>query len=89
MEGALRRFLKNRGVGNNTLRILEDEEILSMGTFFSLGDKHFSQLLPKLTVGQHALLLHIRHDERDIQPSSSRSSSTSGILMSTIVIIFW
>ena len=42
-----------------SIAVLESEMIVTKEIFFSLGDSHFQHKLPKLKVGQHALLLNI------------------------------
>ena len=44
-----------------TLSALEEEMVLTRSTFFFLADDHFTRLLPRLKVGQHALLQTLQH----------------------------
>ena len=59
MEGSLHDLLVKSGVNSSTIDILESEMIVTKEIFFSLGDSHFQHILPKLKVGQLALLLNI------------------------------
>ena len=59
MEGSLHDLLVKSGVNSSTIDVLESEMIVTKEIFFSLGDSHFQHILPKLKVGQHALLLNI------------------------------
>ena len=47
------------GVSEDTKKVLLDEGIVSKAIFSSLREEHFERLLPRLKVGQHALLLKI------------------------------
>ena len=38
------------------MTVLVDEQIISFAVFNSLREEHFEKLLPRLKVGQHALL---------------------------------
>ena len=59
MDSALEGFLEAyaSGVSEETKKVLLDEGIVSQSIFSSLREEHFERLLPKLKVGQHALLL--------------------------------
>ena len=52
-------MLRSAGVSEEALQVLEDEEILTLAIFSSLREEHFERLLPKLKLGQHALLLKL------------------------------
>ena len=56
MEASLKRELASAGITEGTVSVLE-ELILSSTIFYSLHEEHFEMLLPRLKVGQHALLL--------------------------------
>ncbi len=47
----------NRSFTEETIKVLQAECICSKTIFQSLRREHFSSLLPKLKVGQHAVLL--------------------------------
>ena len=61
MDSTLEKFLEDSAVGvtEETKKVLVDEGIVSKSIFSSLREEHFERLLPKLKVGQHALLLKI------------------------------
>ena len=52
-------FLSGAGLGENALSILADEAVVSMDVFQRLREEHFEKLLPKLAVGDHAILLQL------------------------------
>lgn len=69
------KFLKElEGVNltEETLDVMMDEMILSKGVFLSLQRDHFMKLLPKLKVGQHAVLLKYWEDERYSKAEQSK-----------------
>ena len=47
------------GINASTMEILEEELIVDWGIFKSLSVVHLEKLLPRLTLGQHALLSQI------------------------------
>ena len=51
--------LEKQGITKATVATLEDELVTSWQIFSSLGENHFTKLLPQLKVGQHALLFEI------------------------------
>ena len=57
MDAALELLLDE--VTEDTKQVLVEEGITSKRVFSSLREEHFEKLLPKLKVGQHALLLRI------------------------------
>ena len=61
MEPMLHELLHSEGSTSETIQVLADEEILSLDVFASLKEDHFRLLLPKLKVGQHALVLRIHN----------------------------
>ena len=65
MEKELREMLLSSGVVSETVNSLEEEKILSVKIFKALREEHFERLLPKLSIGQHALLLKIWGDTTD------------------------
>ena len=52
--------LSGAGLGEGALSILSDEAVFTMDVFQRLREEHFEKLLPKLTVGDHAILLQLR-----------------------------
>uniref|UniRef100_A0A1X7SIT4 Uncharacterized protein n=1 Tax=Amphimedon queenslandica TaxID=400682 RepID=A0A1X7SIT4_AMPQE len=62
MDPAFLDSLKSAGVAQATIEVLENEMVLTSEIFYSLAESHFQQILPKIKVGQHALLLSIWHD---------------------------
>lgn len=75
MDSSLRDVLKKEGIIDATIAVLESEMITSLDIFYSLGDSHFQQILPKLKIGQHVLLLNIWHD---VISHSAKHSKVSG-----------
>ena len=59
-------MLRSAGVSEEALQVLGDEEILTMTIFSSLREEHFERLLPKLKVGQHALLLKLWDESSEV-----------------------
>ena len=47
------------GSFEGTKKILNEQGIISKSIFYSLREEHFERLLPKLTLGQHAVLLKL------------------------------
>ena len=81
------KFLKElEGVNltEETLDVMMDEMILSKGVFLSLQRDHFMKLLPKLKVGQHAVLLKYWEDERY---SKAEQSKVGCLILSCSIII--
>ena len=66
METSLYDFLYKEGITKKTIDVLMEEEIVSLDIFAALKEQHFQLLLPKLRVGQHALVcrLHTKHAKR-------------------------
>ena len=56
---ALHTPMDTAGVSEHTKKILVDQGIVSQPIFSSLREQHFQRLMPKLTLGQHALLLKL------------------------------
>ena len=70
MEASLGSWLRSEGVTEETMKVLTEEEVISMDILCALKEEHFSLLLPKLKVGQHALLLKLhRHSSTDLEVS--------------------
>ena len=57
MDECLSSFLSSSGILRSTLDVLIQERMSSNTIFKSLSPQHFDVLLPKMSVGQHALLL--------------------------------
>ena len=62
MERELEELLNLAGAHKDTLSVLEKENVFSLSIFKALRDEHFGRLLPKMTVGQHVLLLNAWED---------------------------
>ena len=56
MDANFRCLLSSSGMTDDSLSVLEEENVLNMKVFVSLREEHFEKLLPKLTVGDHAVL---------------------------------
>lgn len=67
-EDGPRLVLSGVGLGENTISILADEAVFSMDVFRHLRDEHFEKLLPKLAVGDHAILLQLWGIQRATSP---------------------
>ncbi len=65
MDEKFSSFLSSSGILISTLNVLIQEQISSETIFKSLRSQHFDILLPKMSVGQHALLLTLWNTERD------------------------
>ena len=59
MESSFEIYLSSAGVCDSTKSVLIDQGVLSRSIFSSLREEHFGELLPKLTLGQHALLMKL------------------------------
>ena len=55
----LKSYLLKSGITKDTLEVLKQEHITSMDIFTSLSQGHWASLLPKLKIGQHALLMKL------------------------------
>ena len=57
----LRECLQSKGINPTSLKVLEEQEILSIRTFHAMKEEHFCRLLKRrlLSIGQHALLWEI------------------------------
>ena len=62
MEREFEEFLDLAGAHKDTLSVLENENVVSLSIFKALRDEHFGRLLPRMTVGQHVLLLNAWED---------------------------
>ncbi len=49
-------MLESGGIGESTVDVLMNEDILTKRTFTLLHEEHLQRLLPKLTIGQHAIV---------------------------------
>jgi hypothetical protein len=56
MNRSFKQFLIESGVAMQAISVLEEEDVLTQDTFFSLDEKHFNQLLLKMKVGHHVRL---------------------------------
>ena len=54
-----RKVQSSAGLGEGALSTLQDEAVFSIHVFQRLREEHFERLLPKLTVGEHAILLQL------------------------------
>ena len=59
MEVSFRDFLCKEGIKENTLIVLEEEQINTKEVFCLLQSDHFEKLLTKMTLRQHAKLIKI------------------------------
>ncbi len=50
-----------KGINPTTLNVLEEQEILSLRSFYALKEEHFCRMLKRrlLSIGQHALLWEV------------------------------
>lgn len=55
MDPDFRAILSGAGLGEAALSILVNESVLNMDVFKRLREEHIEKLLPKLTVGDHAI----------------------------------
>ena len=62
MEISFADYLHAEGLSEEAVAVLTQEEIISLEVFHALKQEHFTRLLPKLKVGQHALLLKLHRD---------------------------
>ena len=62
MEKDLHSTLSLAGVVTDSLIVLEEERVTTLKVFKSLREEHFARLLPKMSVGQHALLVKTWED---------------------------
>ena len=59
MDSALKSLLNSAKISEETCVLLEEEGVIFLDVFSSLREEHFERLLPKLKVGQHALLMKL------------------------------
>ena len=59
MEDELIKFLSSAGVVGDTMTVLEEEAVYTKSIFLSLTNDHLMTLLPKMKIGQHALLMSL------------------------------
>ena len=64
MEVGLKVKCLEKGLAEETILKLEQEMITTSSIFASLESDHLHQLLPKMKVGQHALLLKLWEKEK-------------------------
>ena len=57
METNFKSYLSKAGLSEAAIAVLEEEVVVTFVIFQSLREEHFERLLPRLKVGQHALLL--------------------------------
>ena len=50
--------LSNREVSSETIVVLKSQDIKNKSVFLSLREEHFASLLPKVKIGEHAILLN-------------------------------
>lgn len=67
-------FFTSSGIAKSILTLLKEENVSNMTIFVSLREEHFEILLPKLTVGDHAVLLKL-WDSREQGLQRSRDVS--------------
>ena len=56
MDDTLTSVLRAGRISDDTVQVMEEEGVVSLAIFSSLREEHF---LPKLRVGQHAMLLRL------------------------------
>ena len=59
MDSDFLQYLDSNNITEGTQQVLREELINTRTLFGSLEKQHFDKLLPKLKVGQHALLLQL------------------------------
>ena len=59
MDQKLWSMLKDIGISDSTCSVLFNEDVSTAETFACLEKEHLNTLAPKLTLGQHALLLKV------------------------------
>ena len=59
MDDTLTSVLRAGRISDDTVKVMEEEGVVSLAIFSSLWEEHFEKLLPKLRVGQHAMLLRL------------------------------
>ena len=64
MDKPFSSLLQTYKISPATADILKDEQILTLETFLSLEEEHFTILAKKLKVGQHALLQRLWHHQK-------------------------
>ena len=57
MESNFKSYLSKAGLSEAAIAVLEEEVVITFVIFQSLREEHFERLLPRMKVGQHALLL--------------------------------
>ncbi len=80
MQDSIIIMLRNVGLTDETISVIKDEMILTIDIFKSLEREHFSQLLPKLKVGQHSLLVQLwmsleEEEQQEVYTSAIRVSN--------------
>ncbi len=56
MDEALLAMLESKGITEATINVLVEEDVVTKSTFALLQEEHLQKLLPKITIGQHALI---------------------------------
>ena len=62
MDSSFKHHLKGKGVSDQTITTLLNEEVHDIDTFLLLKESHFAKLGETLSLGQHALLIRIWED---------------------------
>ncbi|CAI8030351.1 hypothetical protein GBAR_LOCUS17213 [Geodia barretti] len=73
MEPKFRFVLSTCGITDTSITVLEDVNVSSMTVFVSLREEHFEKLLPRLTVGDHAVLLKLWDSKQGVERSGDSS----------------
>lgn len=68
METSLLEIMEKEGISEESIGILVTEEVVTLEIFSTLKEEHFQRLLPKMKVGQHAMIrqLHAKHTDKKV-----------------------
>ena len=73
MESSLINILEQFGISKATIEILKEEAITSIQVFTSLQEQHMHNLLSKIKIGQHAMLLKAWKQQTALHEVSDKS----------------
>jgi hypothetical protein len=71
MDRKLWSLLKESGISDSSCSVLFNEDVSTAETFAWLEKEHLTKLAPKLTLGQHALLLKVWRSQSGMLQGSS------------------
>ena len=71
MDDEFKDLLTQEQIEQCTIKVLEEECILTVETFNLLKMQHLDELLPKIRIGQHAKLLQIWESSKAVCTSAS------------------